>query len=142
VSWARAAVLAGALVAAGCGDASPRGTWEVVGYRRPAVSALGDLEAGMRLGDTLRVTAETATLGDRTCVIAETARQSLAVRDLEMAYDLSRGELGLSQERVDVVDLACSEGQLEYGQQLIRIGRDSLLTPWAGIFLLLEKRPS
>jgi hypothetical protein len=134
-------VLVGALLAGACGDASVRGTWEVVGFRRAAVSALGDLEAGMRLGDTLRVTADAATLGEQTCVIAETARQSLAVRELEMAYDLSRGELGLAQERVEVVDLECSDGRLDYGEQLVRIGRDSLLTPWAGIFLLLEKRP-
>jgi hypothetical protein len=131
-----------ALLASACGDASLRGSWAVVGYKRPVVSALGDLEAQMRLGDTLHVSASEATLGDRTCVIDGTARQSLAVRDLEMAYDLSRGELGLTQERVEVVDLECGEGGLDYGEQLIRVGRDSLLTPWDGIFLLLEKARS
>jgi hypothetical protein len=140
MSRVRWAPFVGALLAAACADASLRGTWEVVGFKRASVSALGDLEAGMRLGDTLRLTAEAATLGEQTCVIAETVRQSLAVRELEMAYDLSRGELGLARERVEVVDLECSDGQLDYGQQLIRIGRDSLLTPWDGIFLLLEKR--
>jgi hypothetical protein len=139
---ARVALLASVLCAAACGDSSYRGSWEVVGYKRPTVSMLGDLEARAVLGARLEVTEASATLGDDTCVIGDSQRQTLAVRDLEMAYDLTRGELGLEQEMVEMVDLQCSEGRLDFGQQLIRVGRDSLMTPWDGIFLLLEKRPS
>ena len=141
-SAGRVALIACALLAAGCGDASYRGSWEVVGYKRPTVSALGNLEANTMLGTALAVTASTATVGQDTCVIGDAKRQTLAVRDLEMAYDLSSGELGLPQEMVEMLDLECSEGKLEFGQQLIRVGRDTLMTPWGGIFLLLAKRPS
>jgi hypothetical protein len=137
-----AALLAASLGAAACGDASYRGSWEVVGYRRPAVSMLGDLEAQSTLGATLELTEATATLADDTCVIGEARRQTLAVRNLEMAYDVARGELGLPDEMVEMMDLVCTEGQLDFGQQLIKVGRDSLMTPWDGIFLILEKRPS
>ena len=138
----RVAVLASAALAAACGDSTYRGTWEVVGYKRPTISVLGDMEAQTALGQTLEVTKSTATQGDDTCVIRESQRQTLATRDLEMAYDLTRGELGLSQEMVEMVDIACSEGQLDFGQQLIRIGADSVMAPWEGIFLILEKRRS
>jgi hypothetical protein len=138
----RALLLACALACAACGDANYRGKWEVVGYRRPTVSMLGELEAQTRLGDTLVVTKSTATLGPDTCAIEKAARQTLTVRNLEMAYDLTRGELGLPQESVELLDITCSEGQLEYGQQLIRVGADSLMAPWDGIFLILEKRRS
>ena len=130
------------LLAVACGDSTYRGRWEVVGYKRPTISPLGDLEAQVALGRTLEVTKSTATQGEDTCAIREAQRQTLATRDLEMAYDLSRGELGLSQEMVEMVDIVCSEGRLDFGQQLIRIGADSLMAPWEGIFLILEKRPS
>jgi hypothetical protein len=144
-SWralAACALAASAGAAAACSDSSYRGSWEVVDYRRPSVSMLGDLEAQAVLGAVLDVTASRATLGQDTCVIEETTRQTLAVRDLEMAYDLARGELGLTEEMVEMVDIRCGEGQLDFGQQLIRVGADSLMTPWGGIFLLLRKRPS
>jgi hypothetical protein len=136
------AVLAGVACLTACGDAAYRGSWEVVDYRRPAVSILGDLEAQTMLGATLELTGSRATLGPDSCAIAETQRQTLGVRDLEMAYDLARGELGLGDGDVEMLDIACSEGELEFGQQLIRVAPDTLLAPWGGIFLLLEKRPS
>ena len=134
--------LACALAAAACGEGGYRGSWEVVGYRRPAVSIIGDLEAQTMLGATLELTRETATTGDQVCTIAEDQRQTLGVRSIEMAYDLARGELGLEEENVEMFSIECAEGGVEFGKELIRVGRDSLLTPWDGIFLLLEKRRS
>jgi hypothetical protein len=129
-----------AVLASACGDASYRGSWEVVGYKRPAVSVLGDIEARGPLGVTLEVGKEAATLAGDSCVIGSAQRQTLTVRNLEMAFDLSRGELGIPQESVEMMDLQCTTGQLEFGQQLIRIAPDSVLTPWRGVFLVLEKR--
>lgn len=129
-----------ALAASACGDASYRGSWEVVGYKRPAVSVLGDIEAQGPVGVTLEIGKETATLAGDTCVIGSAQRQTLTVRSLEMAFDLSRGELGIPQESVEMMDLQCATGQLDFGQQLIRVAPDSVLTPWRGVFLVLEKR--
>jgi hypothetical protein len=132
------ALTAGA--ASGCGDASYRGSWEVVGYERPAVSIIGDLEAQHALGVTFELSKDSAAVGGLGCPIGELRRQTLSVRSVEMAYDLARGELGLPQETVEMVDVTCTEGELDFGQQLIRIAPDSLLTPWRGIFLVLAKR--
>jgi hypothetical protein len=131
---AAALVLAGAaLCAAACGEGAYRGTWEVVDYRRPATSVLGELDARSRLGDTLVVGADTAAVAGERCVVADAMRQTLTVRELEMAHEVARGELGVAGETVEVLELRCGEGGLPYGEELIRIGRDSLL-------LLLEKR--
>lgn len=137
------ALLSGAsLLASACGEAPYRGEWEVVDYRRPGVSVLGDLEAQARLGSRLVIGPDSASLDGQSCAIGEFSRQTLAVRSLEMAYDLSSGELRLPQESVEVVDLECVSGGLDFGERLIRPGRDTLLAPWEGIFLLLERRDS
>jgi hypothetical protein len=133
-----------ALACAGCGDQAYRGTWQVVGYKRPGMSPLGDPEAQLWAGTTYDLSADRAVVtgmvrGADTCQVAKAQRQTLSVFDVEMTYDLTKGELGLGDRDVEQLDIQCKAGGLPWGEQLIRLSPDSLLTPWNGIFLVLGK---
>lgn len=130
---------AAALGVTACGDAAYRGNWEVVGYHRPNLSMLGDAEAQAWLGSRFELSAKVAAVGADTCRIADARRQTLSVLDIEMTYSLAKGDLGLDEESVDALDLQCSAGGIPWGQQLIKIRGDTLLAPWADIFLKLGR---
>jgi hypothetical protein len=140
----RTLVLLAALACAACGDQAYRGTWQVVGYKRPQMSPLGDPEAQLWMGTTYDLAADRAVVtgvarGADTCQVAKAQRQTLSAFDVEMTYDLTRGELGLGDRDLELLDLECKAGGLPWGEQLIRVGPDSLLTPWNGVFLVLGK---
>ena len=137
----RAALAAGlALLLAGCGDGAYRGRWEVVGFRRPQLSVLGDPEAQFWLGAPFELTAERATVGSDTCEVAKAQRQTLSVFDVEMAYNLGKGELGVAGPDVEELDIECRAGDLPWGTTLIKVAPDSLYAPWSGIFLVLQRQ--
>jgi hypothetical protein len=137
------AFLCAACVAA-CGDQAYRGSWEVVGYKRPSMSPLGDPEAQLWAGTKYDLSADRAIVtglvrGADTCEVGKAQRQTLSVFDVEMTYDLTKGELGLGNPDVDLLDIQCKAGGLPWGQNLIRVSPDSLLAPWNGIFLVLGR---
>lgn len=116
------------------------GTWEIVAFRRPGISAMGDQEASLWLGRTLVVTDSTATMGADTCAVADVTRETLPVRSIEMGFNAMPGDLGIAKERVDLFEIVCGQGFLTAGQQIIRLARDSVLTPWDGVFFLMVRR--
>ena len=135
--WAALAAMALSLSAC---EPDLTGRWEVVDFRRPGISAMGDQEAALWLGQTLEVTDSTATMGDHACTLADVTRETLPVRSVEMGFNVLAGDLGIAKERVDLYELVCIDGDLTAGSQLIRLARDSALTYWDGVFFLMVRR--
>lgn len=141
LGWRAAVAAAAVALTAGCvGDQSYRGEWEVVGYKRPQLSVLGDPEAQLWLGTTYDLTSRQAIVAGDSCEVAKAQRQTLSVFNVEMAFNLTKGELGIDEPDVEMLDIQCSAGGLPWGEHLIRLAPDSLYAPWQGIFLLLQRK--
>ena len=136
----RLATLATCLALAACGDPGLAGSWEVVDFKRPGISAMGDAEASLWLGRTLEVTDSTAAMAGDLCAVARITRESLAVRSVEMAFNVMAGDLGIAKERVDLLEIECARGDLGAGKRLIQLAPDSMMTYWDGVFFVLARR--
>jgi hypothetical protein len=136
----RIAALAACVGATACADPKLDGTWEVVEFKRPGISAMGDLDAALWLGRTLVVTDSTATMAGERCAVARVTRETLPVRSIEMGFNVMAGDLGIAKERTDLLEIECARGDLGAGKRLIRLAPDTLMTWWDGVFFVLARR--
>jgi hypothetical protein len=161
-----AALLALALALAGCGreptpapDApapepappapepvfDPLGSWSVVGYSTPGVSAVTDDEAKAHEGQTLRFgPAEALSNGERCGDPRYPVRSVETEQFLATEFNLPPETLKplAGKDRVSVVEVSCDGAAwTAFGSLLIAIDADRALAPWDGVFYELKRAP-
>jgi heat shock protein HslJ/uncharacterized membrane protein len=122
---------------------SPTGIWTVVGYHLPGTGVTGNDEATRRHGESIRLTARSASAPGARCNEPRyAARRVPANQYLAEEFKLAPGALvplaGRSQ--IQVMDVSCGGAPwASLGARLIEIDRDRALAPWDGVFYELRR---
>ncbi len=119
------------------------GLWTVVGLHIPGTSALTDEAARSRYGQTLRLTASTATSSSERCREPHyTSSRVPADSWLASEYDLPRGALKplAGRAQIEVMRASCAGTPwTAFGGVLLGMDRDHALAPWDGVFFELAR---
>lgn len=122
---------------------TPTGIWTVVGHHIPGTSALGDDAANARHGETVRLTARSATAPGAQCSQPRyAARRVPANQYLADEYKLPPGSLKplAARAQIQVMEVSCGGAPwTAFGAKLIEIDRDRALAPWDGVFFELRR---
>jgi hypothetical protein len=121
----------------------PVGTWAIVGYHMPGISAASVEEAESRDGETLVLTVSRAVASNDVCEAATYSTRSVTADEyLAGEYKLEPGSLKpvAGRERLRLVEIAC-DGMpwIGFGALLIEVDANRVLTPWDGVFYELER---
>lgn len=119
------------------------GIWTVVGHHLPGVSALSDDAARARYGETVRLTANTATSPGQRCDKPRYATRRVPIDSyLASEFKLPPGSVKplVAHEQITVLEVACS-GALwtALGARLLEIDSNRTLAPWDGVFYELRR---
>jgi hypothetical protein len=119
------------------------GTWKIVAYHMPAMSAMTETEAQGFVGGTLVLSATEMTSLDERCAPATYSRRSVD-RDefLSTNYHISPGTLARLQmvNPIFVTSVLCNGSTMEaMGGIIIEINAGYILTPWNGVFFELAR---
>lgn len=119
------------------------GIWTVVAHYAPGTSALTDGEARARHGESLRLTASTATSSGQRCREPNYATSRVAADSwLASEYKLARGSLPplAGRNQIKLMKVTCSGvAWTAFGGLLIELDRDRALAPWDGVFFELKR---
>ncbi len=119
------------------------GIWTVVGHHLPGASALSNDEARARYGETVRLTANTATSSGQRCGGPRYAtRRVPAGSYLASEFKLPPGSLKpiASRDQITLLEVTCG-GSLwpALGARLLEIDSNRALAPWDGVFFELAR---
>ena len=128
---------------AGAALPTPTGIWTVAGHHSPGTAALGEAGAKARYGESVRLTARSATApGARCSEPRYAARRVPANQYLADEFKLSPGSLKPlgTRSQIHVMDVSCGGAPWTVlGARLIEIDRDRALAPWDGVFFELRR---
>lgn len=121
------------------------GTWTVVGFRMPGISAMSEADAQAWKGRTVVLTATRATSGTDSCSTPQYHTRSVPTDSLlEVDFRTTAAALGLSPGgTLDVTQVSCSGSPWAApGSILLHSGPTRAFTTWDGVFFELERRAS
>lgn len=118
------------------------GTWTVVGFRIPGVSAMTAEEAGQWKGRTIELSPQSAATGAESCA-TPTYETVTAPADslLSVVYRIGPAALGLPPGgTIEVTRVSCSGSDWPApGGLLLHTGADRAFTVWDGVFFEVER---
>lgn len=119
------------------------GIWTVVAHHSPGVSALNDVQARERYGETLRLTAGAAiSSGNRCSDPRYTARQVPTESYLANEFKLPPGSLKplVGRNQMQLMEVTCGKAAwTALGAKLLEINANRALAPWDGVFFELTR---
>lgn len=121
------------------------GTWTVVGFRMPGISAMSEADAQAWKGRTVVLTAMRATSGTDSCSTPQYETRTVPTDSLlEVDFRTTAAALGLSPGgTMDVTQVSCAGSPWAApGSILLHSGPTRAFTTWDGVFFELERRAS
>lgn len=140
----RVVVLLLLLLAAACGPSAPPepffGDWRVTGASTPGVSAVSQPTAQGAAGTAAEFSARQASFGDNRCLGPSYTRRWLSPATFSEAYGIDPGQLSLTGQQIEFVDVTCESGALNQGSTLIIRADGTMLAAWDGAFYVLTRQ--
>ncbi len=119
------------------------GIWTVVAHHMPGTSAVSNDEARSRYGQTLRLTARSATSPSGRCDNPSYATSSVPTDSwLASEFKLARGSLKplAGRRQIELMQVRCgSASWTAFGGRLLEIDANRVLAPWDGVFYELTR---
>jgi heat shock protein HslJ/uncharacterized membrane protein len=119
------------------------GIWTVVGHHLPGTSAMSDDQAKARYGESIRLTASSATSSGARCGEPRYAtRRVEAAPYLASEFKLAPGSLKplAARDQIHLMEVSCGGTRwTALGARLLEIDADRVLAPWDGVFFELRR---
>jgi hypothetical protein len=138
-----ASLLSCSFLFAACGQAHKvpwiGGTWMVIGYQAPGISAMGRDEASGWIGKVAEYTNTQASFDGNQC--ASPAYQAHAMRSDEFYSEFRVAPESLGKGPINLIEVYCGgSAWVNPGGKLVRIGEDRLFLFWDGVFFQLQQQ--
>lgn len=119
------------------------GIWTVVGHHLPGTGSMNDEQARARYGESVRLTASTATSSGAQCAEPRyTTRRVEAAPYLASEFGLPPGSLRplAARDQIHLMEVSCAGARwVALGARLLEVDADRVLAPWDGVFFELRR---